>query len=34
VLVGSRVEAGQVYVETRFAPRVIGEKWSRVLGVP
>lgn len=28
-----RVQAGQAHVETRFAPRVIGEKWSRALRV-
>jgi hypothetical protein len=28
-----RVEVGQAYVETRFAPQVVGEKWSRALGV-
>ena len=29
-----RVEAGQAYVETRFSPRLVGEKWSRALGMP
>jgi glycosyltransferase involved in cell wall biosynthesis len=28
-----RVRAGQTYVEARFAPRVIGQKWAQVLGV-
>lgn len=28
-----RVEAGQAYVEARFSPRVIGQKWANALGV-
>lgn len=29
-----RVRAGQDYIETRFSPRVVAEKWSRFLGLP
>jgi hypothetical protein len=28
-----RVTAGQAHVEARFAPRVVGQKWARALGV-
>jgi len=28
-----RVEAGQAYVEARFSPRVVGQKWAHALGV-
>jgi hypothetical protein len=28
-----RVDAGQEYIETRFSPQVIAEKWSRLLGI-
>jgi hypothetical protein len=30
----SRVAEGQRYVESRFAPEVIGRKWAEALGVP
>ena len=29
-----RVRAGQEYIDTRFSPRVVAEKWRRLLGVP
>ena len=29
-----RVRAGQEYIETRFSPRVVAEKWSRLLQLP
>lgn len=28
-----RVAAGQVYVETRFSPRAVGQRWAKALGV-
>jgi hypothetical protein len=29
-----RVTEGQRYIETRFAPQAIGDKWAAALGIP